>query len=340
MTSPTSRARSCPARRTCTSPAPIRSTSIESIADENDPPAALGDRLERACRELAVAYRDHGQHGSSNATGRRCDDQRSSKAAAASASRFDARLARRWRTTSIVTVSVNRGGEGEQEGLGVIVLERLAADVTEQRRVRGPDHRGHRDPRREPRVWLTRDARRDGEHAPPAGDEAGGDEQQAAAQADLGVGPFEAGHALGFPGRPAPDRARSSGGRSGMPCCHRGTRRAHPATMTSSRLWLPRPAATPPMITVVSLGHDRHHGIEERDGEDDEQEPPVAGDVVQPIGEIGDDSRHENARHQGPRLAIDAGRSGAAEFSTGSGGARPANRGTSSPSRCRPVRPG
>ena len=91
---------------------------LDSITDQKDAPAALGDRLERACRELAVAYRDHGQHGSSNATGRRYDDQRSSKAAAAaSASRFDARLARRWRTTSIVTVSVNAAPNASRKAL-------------------------------------------------------------------------------------------------------------------------------------------------------------------------------------------------------------------------------
>ena len=143
------------------------------------------------------------------------------------ASRFDARLARVWRTTSIEHGQRDRGGERQQEGLGVVVFERLAADEAEQRGVRRPDHRGDRDPGREPRPWLTGDARRDGERGPPAGDEAGGDEQQAATLADLGVRPVEAGLALGLALPPSARWRRSTGGRAGRPCCHRGRRRPH-----------------------------------------------------------------------------------------------------------------
>ena len=78
-----------------------------------------------------------------------------------------------------------RGAEREDERQRVVVLERLAEDAAEHRRVRRPDHRGDGDPRREPAPRLVGDPRRERQRGPPAGDEPGGDQQQPAALADL-----------------------------------------------------------------------------------------------------------------------------------------------------------
>ena len=68
--------------------------------------------------------------------------------------------------------------------------------------------------------------------------------------------------------------------------------------MTSGSSWLPRPAATPPMITVVSLGTigtTESKKAMARMTSRNHQWPEMS---LEPIGEIGDDPRHQNARHR------------------------------------------
>ena len=59
--------------------------------------------------------------------------------------------------------------------------------------------------------------------------------------------------------------------------------------ITAKMFWLPWLAATPPMMTQVSLGTIGITESRKAIDEDDQQEPPVAGDPVEPVGEIGDD---------------------------------------------------
>src|SRR3954452_16046505 len=86
-------------------------------------------------------------------------------------------------------VGADRQAERQDERLGMIVLERRAADAAEQRGVRRPDHRCQRDPAHEPRSILSGDATRQRQHRASAGDEACGDQQQTAAPHDLTLRP-------------------------------------------------------------------------------------------------------------------------------------------------------
>src|SRR5687767_2985249 len=77
----------------------------------------------------------------------------------------------------------------EREALPRRLLELLAADVAEQRRVRSPDDRGDRVERREAAPRHLEAAGREAHRRPATGDEARDHDQLPAALVELAVGP-------------------------------------------------------------------------------------------------------------------------------------------------------
>src|SRR5581483_11168951 len=71
--------------------------------------------------------------------------------------------------------------ERDEQRLPGAVLERLAAEVAEERRVRRPDEAGRDVERHEPAPRPAAAAGCEGDRRPPAGDEAPDDDQVAAA---------------------------------------------------------------------------------------------------------------------------------------------------------------
>ena len=116
MTLPMTRARSselgdlhiaAPIRSTASSRSPTRTTRPPHSAIVSSAPAGSSpSRTGITANMVRATLRDDDVTISARAG-----------VAAASASRFDARLARRWRTTSIVTVSVNAAAKASRKAL-------------------------------------------------------------------------------------------------------------------------------------------------------------------------------------------------------------------------------
>src|SRR5207247_313484 len=107
--------------------------------------------------------------------------------------------------------------ERQQEPYPGRMLKRLPTEVPEQRRVQGPDERRNRIEDGEAPPRECQRARAQGDGGPPAGDEAGNDDQLASTLGQLALGPLEgllclaaADEALGCAGaETAPDQIRS-----------------------------------------------------------------------------------------------------------------------------------
>ena len=95
-------------------------------------------------------------------------------------------------------VDAERHAEGDPERLRVIILERLAHQAGEARRIGGPDDGCDEDPADEPRARLAGDATGQSERRATARYETGGDQQQPSAVLDLLAGPVELGGDLRF----------------------------------------------------------------------------------------------------------------------------------------------
>ena len=194
-----------------------------------------------------------------------------------------------------------RRAECEQERQRVVVGERLAEDVAENRRVRRPDDGSDRDPRREPGPWLSGDAGREGEDRSPAGDEAGGDQQEPAALTDLMLRPFDARLRLRLSFAAALDASAEA-------------EADHVRRVVAEERAARAGEDDEQQRLVAGAGGDtadddgrlaRHYGddrVEEGDAEDDQQEPPLRRDLVEPVGEVGEDVGDDSRGEHGVRL--------------------------------------
>ena len=144
-----------------------------------------------------------------------------------------------------------------------------------------------------------------GQRRAAAGDEAGGDEEQATPRADLLAGPVEPARRLRPPlGAPVDPRAEPPADQvGGVVAAERAER---PAQDHEQQVLLALAGGDAADDHRGLARHDRDDGVEEGDGEDDEQEPPLSRDLVEPVGDVGDDAGQEHCRE--PIAAAEDGR--------------------------------
>ena len=197
---------------------------------------------------------------------------------------------RTWRTTSMISVTDSAQPNARRNASGVVVLERCCRRCTRGRPRRSPRSRRRRRPSRRTSAhgwWVSPDVSVSAVR--PPGMKRAVISSSPPRVRIWSVRPVEALRRLLRARRPAAGSTALK--RRPMRYAVLSPRNAPraPAAITSDEVLIAGAGGDAAEDDGRLARHDRDHRVEEGDGEDDEQEPRLGGDVLQPVGEVGED---------------------------------------------------